>query len=231
MRIEYADLCPQCSAENQRDEITGLINNLGYDTDEDAFTCKVGHVVPKLPSEMTPEKTPETGFSGAVIGDPVEAAALYDLEQQKMAEPSTTASQDNARLASILSALEGDGKAEINAETPLAQTGGVPEKRPAGSSALPSGDDLDRIDADRRAQAATAGVVVREGEAVELLGGDLLLGVRVTEQWRQAVEAEAAAQVKTPGAYFGEWLQSEEIKTAISDALANYWLANYTQTV
>jgi hypothetical protein len=71
---------------------------------------------------------------------------------------------------------------------------------------------------------------VSEGQAFELPGGDLLLGVRISETWRQAVEAEAEIKGMKTADYFAQWLQSEEMRDALSDLLANYWLANFQQT-
>lgn len=211
-RIEYVDKCPMCLKDGATDE-NGQPRNLGLDMDTGKICCLAGHEFDELPSETVPEKPMETAVAiPGVCTQPETPKSESDFGVSQIAdEPS--AQEDAAKLGKIALVMGDESIAPQVAE--IAKDSN-PER------AL---EPLPRkvVGVDR------GSVKVGESQAITLENGDLLLGVRISEQWRQAVEAEAEAKGMKTADYFAEWLTSEEMRDAFSDLLANYWLANYQQ--
>jgi hypothetical protein len=199
-RFEYADRCPTCLAEGARNE-GGKEYTLGFDVDKGEISCLRGHVFQELPSEIT---------AAPVVERPAE-----DETMLAMPEPATP--PDENRLAEIMQQRKA---AEEKPEQKLADV--VVSGAPTGTTpATVVGYDT--------ATTFSTLLTVAEGQTLSLLNGDILVGIRISEQWRQAVEAEAEAKGMKTAEYFQQWLQSDEMRDAVSDLLANYWTSNYAQ--
>lgn len=212
-RIDYQDRCPICLKDGKLNETTGKPVTLSLDLDSGKIACVMGHQFEELPSETQAEAAPGVPVAVPEICTQPEAPKIESDSAPVVQEVAQSAAEDSAKLEQISGVLASAPTVE-----PTAQP--VPEKAPASVRMFADGGEVDALG---------SGVKVGAGEAITLENGDLLLGVRVSEQWRQAVEAEAEIKGVSAPAYFAEWLTSEEMRDSLSDLLANYWLANFQQ--
>jgi hypothetical protein len=235
-RFEYAEICPTCKDAGAVGE-DGKPVTIGFDLDTHEISCGKGHVYDRLPSEAV---------AVAESGDKNAGTVAETRDSLLRNEATLTADlglSDAAAEGAVCHSLEtvSGSDARISAQADSAALAELSERmqEPAVEVKLPSAEDLDAVVAeqDARARAATAtrtlpgDYLVAEGEGVNLPNGDLLLGLRIPEQWRQAVEAEAENQGKGSAQYLADWLTSEEMRSAIVDALVAYWSSSFTQTV
>lgn len=247
-RVDYKEACPTC-----RD--AGTAQNLFMDLDKLEIRCELGHTFDALPSEKPLQIDEETVANCVAnrgdedVSQEAPAEVLRRKKEPEMGAKSEEIAQNGAgieadepsadfnTLESVDLAKEADSSAEEDhgrmAEI-AAQIGELPARTMVRQDVL---DVPDLMEADGLILPPAAvstnspsEPLVREDGAVVLPNGDLLLGVVVPEVWRQAVEAEAQNQLKSPAAYFSDWLTSEEMKSAIVDLLQNYWSASYAQS-
>ena len=204
-RITYEEACPKCEAEGRKEK-------LFLDMDKVEIRCEVGHVFEELPSD--------TVLRTGLQAEPI--PAVSEVVSEAKSEP------EIEQVSSI---------ADLQPEAPITNTLEKPVA-PLSPSAIVAAEDakLAKIAVQLKPRSAgpslaAAGLMVAEGMGVTLPDGDMLLGVRIPEAWRQAVEAEAEAQMKSPGKYFSDWLTSEEMRATVIDWLQNYWCSAYSQTV
>lgn len=213
-RIHYDEACPACVLE-------GFDHKLFLDYDTLQVQCERGHKFDELPSD-TALRTGQPISTGTVASSTEESAVAPVVEPGIVNEEKPSQSEKSNTLENEVSPEESSAKLAEIASKLAAPPQVSPELFEKLSPALQRvvGVPKDSTNAS-----------VAEGQSVTLENGDLLLGVRIPESWRQAVEAEAEVQGKRPAVYLAEWLTSEEMRSAIVDFIQNYWASSYTQTV
>jgi hypothetical protein len=236
-RFEYAEICPTCKDAGAVGE-DGKPVTIGFDLDTHEISCTKGHVYEKLPSEAA--AVAESG-DATVAG--TRDVALREYETESLAGEVKTGAPEPSSGEAVCPTLEtvSDSDAQSNAEADsaaLAQLSAqisaefnvkaevmsLPAREVAEEKAVLRLAPIEQAPEERR-------YWVGPGGSMALPNGDLLLGLRIPEQWRQAVEAEAQNQGKLIGEYASDWLTSEEMRSAIVDALVAYWSSSFTQTV
>lgn len=209
-RIVYNELCPVCKLDNREEK-------LFLDMDKVEYRCEAGHVFDELPSD--------TALRTAQEIQPETLQTELQTVQENAAVEAEIEAEPGANFPSEVPASE-TGKINTLESAILAQE----EEKEAAARMAEIAEEIAAVTSPQVAQSGTL-PPVGPGESIDLPNGDLLLGVVIPEAWRQAVEAEAQAQLKSPAAYFADWLTSEEMKSAVIDWLQNYWVSTYTQTV
>ena len=212
-RIQYKEACPECAAK-------AVENFLFLDMDTTVIQCQAGHVFEELPSDQ-------------VLRNGLQSASNPVLQTGENVEklPAETAAPESAQANTLEESGAPDvltKRLEDIGEELARQNQEIADKYNIDLASVPAVPEAPIPPMEGRAYPKE---LVGEGESIRLANGDLLLGVRIPETWKQAIEAEAEAQLKSPAAYFGEWLTSDEMKSAVVDLLQNYWSAAYTQKV
>ena len=217
-RIQYNEACPVCKAEGRENE------KLFLDMDKVEIRCETGHVFEELPIDKAlrneqeilrteqpqADKTTVSVYDGCLGGD---VSSEIPAVIEALPEPVPT----NTLEEPILAESGRERIAEIAANMPI------------------SGMEVSEVPTDSRGIPAVPVTIagrktfVCEDSGISLPNGDLLLCIRIPEQWRQAVESEAESQMKSPAKYFADWLCSQEMQSHIIDGLVAYWTASYAQ--
>lgn len=247
-RIQYKEPCPLCASENQDQK-------LFLDMDKVEIRCELGHIFEELPSDKAlrtgqaaqaesaqiamPENEPSGGGSigpGIVPEGLNQAHAEFVSDENLMknrasAEPGVSNTLENKSSVEDVEVSPEEDSARMAAlTTKLAEE----NQRIAGRYGIDLGKlpPLTAVTSRPIVPVTVEGqkTFVSEETSITLPDGDLLLCVRIPEAWKSAVEAEAEAQMKSPGAYFSDWLTSTEMRATLVDWLENYWVSNWTQT-
>lgn len=201
MRIsEYVTLCPTCKA-------AGVENSLGFDSDLGiSCTANPPHAFPSLPGEpeaISPESMAEAGE--------LRPPDSLDTEPVSEAAESRQAAEGEGRVRDIMEARK-DAPAvapeppagDIDAELKRIEDSMDQMDRVSGTVDV-GGVKSVRVPLPVVNPAEAGAAVVALGQFVRLPNGDILCGVRVSELWVGAMQAEG--ECKTPPMNAAEYLQ------------------------
>lgn len=212
MRIsEYTVPCPTCKA-------AGIQSFLGFDTDlQICCTSTPPHQFDSIPGESPVISAESMDAAGDLR--PPESNQIEPISEASESRPGAAAEE---RVRDIMeSRRPAPDAAPSLADDPVRQAlaeiekamDGVPE--PAAVSKVTMIDGKPRVEADPETSSAidriagsapAAGApVVGEGQFVVLPDGDILCGVRVSESWVGAMQAEG--ECKTPPQNAAQYLQ------------------------
>lgn len=182
-KVEYGVECPKCKVE-------GVTRMLGLDPEAGGICCDAPtpHVYEQLPGSETP-------VSEAAAGE-VERPNLGEETQQAGDAPEVpqgSGESEQKRFSEIVQERAQSADTPQQPETPPVVSEGTIEIRKRGEEVVEEFSGITE----------GGSAIVGLGGKVGLPGGDLLFGLRVSEQWVSAIQAAA----DTCGQSFSEYLQ------------------------